>query len=406
MSKRRVLFVDDQPNVLDGLRRTMRKMHDEWDMEFVSSGAAALAAIEQCPFDVIVVDMIMPGMNGVQLLKKVSERYPETVRFILSGYSDRELILQSAGYAHQYMAKPCDPETLKQLLNHSFGLRELLSREELHARIASIGSLPSPPRIYHQLVAYLQSDTASMKEIADLISQDVGITAKLLQMVNSAFFGLPTHVNSPLQAVNLLGLDTVQGLVLAAGAFNQFKDPGLSGISINTIYDHSMAVGTNAQRIARFLGLSKHLVGDALMAGMLHDIGKLVMLTHFRRELGESIRLAAQESLPMNQAETRILGVSHAEIGAHLLSLWGLPDSILEAVALHHAPQKAASPMVNVLTAVHIANVWDHEDNEGGAGVQMSTVDGDYLTRLNLADQLPRLRELCAAESNRKRSYV
>ncbi|MBE9486498.1 MAG: HDOD domain-containing protein, partial [Chloroflexi bacterium] len=321
--KRRILFVDDQPNVLDGLRRMFRKFRDKWDMEFAAGGAEALAAMEKRPVDVIVADMKMPEMNGAQLLRRVSELYPGTVRFILSGHSDRELILQSVGYAHQYLAKPCAAETLEQTIRNSIGLRELLLSKELQAKIAGIGTLPSCPETYNKLVVALQSETSSVEEVAEIVSQDVGMTAKLLQMINSAFFCLPTHVGSIYQAVSLLGLDTVQGLALTAGVFRQFNDPGLSGISVESVYNHSIAVGTAAKKIAGALGLNERETEDALMAGMLHDVGKLIMLAHFRSELSRAIQLAEKKSVPLHKAERQTLGVTHGEIGAHLLSLWG-----------------------------------------------------------------------------------
>jgi len=397
VEKRRILFVDDQPNVLDGLRRMFRKFRDRWDMEFVAGGAEALAAMEKRPADVVVADMKMPEMNGAQLLKRVSELYPGTVRFILSGHSDRELILQSVGYAHRYLAKPCAAETLEQTIRNSIGLRKLLLSKELQTKIAGIGALPSCPETYNKLVVALQSETSSVEEVAEIVSRDVGMTAKLLQMINSAFFGLPAHVESIYQAVSLLGLDTVQGLALTAGVFSRFNDPGLSGISVESVYNHSIAVGTAAKKIAGALGLNKRETEDALMAGMLHDVGKLIMLAHLRSELSRAIQLAEQESVPLHEAEQQIWGVTHGEIGAHLLSLWGLPDSIIEAAALHHFPLRTPSPKVSVLTAVHIANVLEHE--QSGGGEQISTVNTEYLAQLNIVDQVLELRERFLVET-------
>jgi len=395
MTKTRILFVDDQQNVLEGLRRMLRKFRDEWEMEFVTSGREALDAMAASPFQVVISDMKMPEMNGAQLLKQISEEYPGTVRIILSGHSDIELILQSVGYAHQYLAKPCEPETLQQTVKNSIGLRELLSSKELHETIAQIGSLPSPPETYTKLVAALQSEKSLVQDIAGIISHDVGMTAKILQMINSAFFGLPTHVESIRQAVSLLGVDAVRGLVLTCGVFDQFDDPGVGGISFESIYAHSTAVGVGGQKIAKNIGLNKRLVEDTMMAGTLHDVGKLILLTQFRSEYCEAIALAREKSIPMFKAEQRILGVSHAEIGAHLLSLWGLPDSIIEAAALHHFPMRAPSTVPSVLTAIHIANVSEHEQSNGDIGVGVSQLDVDYLANIGIADQVQKLRGLC-----------
>ncbi|MBD3403913.1 HDOD domain-containing protein [candidate division GN15 bacterium] len=250
--------------------------------------------------------------------------------------------------------------------------------------------------MYTALMSELQSDTASVEKIARLVSKDVGITAKLLQMVNSAFFGLPTQVESPLQAVNLLGFDTVQGLVLAAGTYSRLEADGLPGLSIDGIYPHSMAVGTGAQKIAKALDLDKRKAQDALMAGLLHDIGHLVMLRYFRPELQEALKLSGGVWSELIGAEQQVLGATHAEIGAHLLSLWGLPDSIVEAVAYHHVPSQTPHPMIDVLTAVHLANAFER-DHDGVEETHVDLIDNTYITNLGLSERLASLREASPA---------
>jgi len=113
--KKRVLFVDDEPRILDGRRRMLRSMRHEWKMSFAETGQEALAILANQPFDVVVVDMRMPGMDGVQLLSEVRKRH-QIIRIVLSGTADREAILRAVGLAHQYLSKPCDAETLKSVL--------------------------------------------------------------------------------------------------------------------------------------------------------------------------------------------------------------------------------------------------------------------------------------------------
>jgi len=401
--KKQILFVDDQPNILAGIRRMLHKMRDEWNMEFCESGKEALALMEKQPFDLVVSDMMMPEMNGAQLLKKVRELYPGTVRFILSGHSDRELILQSVGYAHQYIAKPCDADKLKNYLNSSSGLRQILSNPELHARIAKVKTLPSPPDIYDQIVLELQSETASIDTIAKLISKDISLSAKLLQIVNSAFFGIPQHVESVAKAVNYLGLNTVQGLVLTAGIHDQLKDSDISENSLELIFNHCIVVGSHAKKIASEIGLQQKDTEDALMAGLMHDIGKLVMLANFKDEMNTAIKLAHEKSLQPYLAEKEILGANHGVIGAHLLSLWGLHDPILEAVAFHHNPQHNTQPTRNILTAVHIANAIDN-NNPGDRSELVSALDKDYLEGLDLIDQLSHLQDCLQIEGIEERN--
>ncbi|MEO7650489.1 MAG: response regulator, partial [Bryobacteraceae bacterium] len=104
---KQLLFVDDEPKVLEGLKRSLRPMREDWNMSFVTSGAEALQTLEQAPFDVIVSDMRMPVMDGAQLLNEVRQRFPQVVRIVLSGQSDKELIYQSIAATHQYLDKPC-----------------------------------------------------------------------------------------------------------------------------------------------------------------------------------------------------------------------------------------------------------------------------------------------------------
>jgi putative nucleotidyltransferase with HDIG domain len=306
--------------------------------------------------------------------------------------------MQSVGYAHRYLSKPCEPDELKRNLNGSLGLRRMLTSKELHEKIAKITALPSPPDMYEKLVAELQSESVAMKKVADLISQDVALTAKMLQMVNSAFFGLPRRVESPLQAVNLLGLDVVQGLVLTAGVFSQFEGPEVPGLSIDRIYNHSVAVGTAANRIAKTIGLEQRVTEDALMAGLLHDIGKLIQLMHFSEEISSALKLAAETETSLPEAERQVMGVTHAELGAHLLSLWGLPDSILESVALHHLPAEAPFRQVGALTAVHIANAVENQGQIDDSNDNDHSIDEDYLAELDLLERLPELADVCQTE--------
>lgn len=397
---KRILFVDDEPNVLNALKRMLHKMNGSWEMVFANNGKEALELLGKQRFDAIVSDMRMPEITGSQLLKKVKELHPGIVRFILSGHSDNELIMQSVGCTHQYLAKPCDPNLLVSTIENSFGLRELLADEELRNKIAEIPALPTLPETYTKLVSALGSDSTSIETVAKIVGTDIGMTAKVLHLVNSAFFGLPCRVDSTLRAVSFLGLETIKTLVLTVGIFEQFEVADIEGMSLEQIYSHSLAVGVTAQKVAQRLELEKRDIDDALMAGMTHDVGKPIMLIHFRDKLQSAIQLSRQKSIPLHQAERETLGVTHAEIGAYLLSLWGEQDPIVESVALHHRPSCNAQKTPNVLTAVHIANALqsraDFDDIEHW---QATALDVVYLRELGIADRIPALAEQFAAEA-------
>ncbi len=392
---KRILFVDDDPNILNGIQRMFYKMREEWEMVFAQSGKEALEILASEPFDAIVSDMRMPEMNGAQLLFHVKRLHPGMVRFILSGHSDPELIMQCVGCTHQFLVKPCEPEHMIATIRNSFYLRNLVADESLRKTIAQIPSLPTLPQTYQQLVAALGEEDCSLSKIADIVSIDVGMTSKILQLVNSAFFGLPRHIENPSRAVSMLGVETIKSLVLGVGLFEQFKSSGVELNLLEGIYSHSIAVGTLAQKHARELRMEKRIVDEALLAGIMHDIGKPILMLYFPERLAQARKLAKDKNLYMCEAEKQVFGVNHSEIGAALLSLWGESDGIVEAVAHHHSPNKTYRKVVCALTAVHTANVAQQRTANDDINTDtIESLDTEYFAQLSLGDEIGKLTGL------------
>ena len=350
-----VMFVDDESNVLSGLRRMLRGQRT-WNMEFVESGAAAIELLQHKPMDVIVTDMRMPLMNGAELLSKIAKLHPNTVRLVLSGQSEQEKILRSIGPAHQFMSKPCDPDLLIGTIDRACTLKNHLQNESLCKIVSQVSFLPSLPEIYRSLVEELESDTSSMDKIGSMIGSDIAMSAKVLQLVNSSFFGLAQHVSCPKHAASLLGLNVIRPLVLLAGAFSQCEDPDLDGYSLKGSIRYSMSVATLARSIMASQTESFHLIDDAYIAGMMHDVGRLILAVNMSERYQQVIYAARDEQTTIWDKEFAMLGTTHAEVGAYLLGLWGFPNSVVEAVAFHHQPSKSKNKAVSPLTAVHAAD--------------------------------------------------
>lgn len=393
----KVLFVDDDPALLEELRRLLRPLQGEWEMAFVHSGAEALETLAARPFDVVISDTCMPEMSGVELLAKVRQHYPKVVRVILSDCANEELKLKSVRPAHQYLAKPCDVRAIKAMVGRACALRNLLSNEALQRLVTQLQSLPSLPSLYTVLVGELQSPNTSAKKIGGIISQDLGMTAKILQMVNSAFFGVRRHVSSPAEAVNLLGLETVTTLVLTIQVFSQFRQGQVPGFSPNALWNHSLRVGLFAKRIAQNEGQQVTMANDAFTAGLLHDAGHLVLAANLPKLYAERTKLIQTHRLVPDEAELQVFGATHAEVGAYLLGLWGLPDAIVETVAFHHHPRRCLVQGFGPLTAVHAGNVLVHGTETQSLRVETcaATLDLDYLKELGLLERLSAWREIC-----------
>jgi HD-like signal output (HDOD) protein len=393
--KKAVLFVDDEVNIIQGLKRMLRSMRFEWDLFFAESGEEALRVLSQNHIDVIVTDMRMPGMEGAELLGKVMNDYPHVIRIILTGHSNREINLRSTKVAHQSLAKPCDADTLKNTIERSCMLRKMLKNEKIVKLVNGIKDLPSLPSLYNLIVKEMQSPDASLKRVGDIIAQDITMTAKVLQFVNSAFFALPQKITAPQQAVTLLGLDILKGLVLYVQVFSTFKgDLELKGFSLGKLWKHSMLVAILAREISLIESAKPKTADEAFIAGMLHDFGKLLLLKipgHYYR-MKEYINKNKCDYL---DAEYELLDTSHAEVGAYLLGLWGIPDNIVGAVALHHNPMKAMDKQFSVLTAVHAANGLLEQRDFSCADNDLSSIDIKYIRELNLESKLMDWVECC-----------
>jgi putative nucleotidyltransferase with HDIG domain len=392
---KRILFVDDEPGILDGLRRMLRSHRALWDMSFVCSGAEALAAMEAEPFDVLVTDMRMPGMSGAQLLEQVQQRHPGTVRIVLSGQADMESAMRSVSVSHQFLAKPCGAETLENVVDRACGLAQLLQDPKLQAILGGMSELPVLPRVYRALTSALAEPEVDVRRIGRIVEQDAGIASKVLQLVNSSFFGIRKEITDLQQATAYLGVNTIRDLVLTFEVFRQFETAGgVPGFSIEREQSHSLLTA----RIARRLASDKKSAEQAFLAGMLHDVGKLVMATRLDESLRKVLAAGAGLRRPFHAVEEQLLGVSHAELGAYLLGLWGMPYPVIEAVAHHHHPARVQEQTgFGVLAATHVADCLAREQE--GCGAETIELDEHYLSALGAAARLPEWRTIAAEEA-------
>ena len=377
---KRILFVDDEPLVLMGLQRSLRSMSKDWEMVFANGGADALEAIGRQAFDIVVTDMKMPGMDGAQLLEEVKKRSPHCLRMILSGQADQETILRCVNPAHQYLSKPCEGEELKTRLLRAFALRDVLGNPDLKDVVSRLDSLPSLPSLYLELTAELRSPQPSLAKVSRLISADMAMTAKILKLVNSAFFGLRCQISDAARAVALLGFDIVTSLVLSTHIFSQFQTTLLTDADAQYMWEHSLASASYAKRLALHEHAEQRVVDDCFTAALLHDAGKLVMASALHAQYKTVLESVRTEGIGLYEAERAILGCSHAEVAAYLFGLWGLPAPIIEAVAWHHAPSESQQSKFSPVTAVHLASIY-HEQKSAYWMQDRTPVDCDFLSR-------------------------
>ncbi|MFA5180111.1 MAG: response regulator [Syntrophales bacterium] len=398
--RKRILFVDDEELVLQGLKRMLHPHSDEWDMVFVDSGSKALDIMGRMTFDVVLADMRMPVMNGVELLNEVMKLYPQTVRLILSGHSGNELIFKAMGATHRYLAKPCDPETLRSVLRKATDSVDLLRNPELKILIGQMRALPTLPVFYHEIMAKLQNTNVQLADITSIIAKDLGMTAKILQLVNSAFFGLPHHITDLNAAVSFLGLNVITALFLSVHIFSEFEGLRIQGFSMENLWKHSLETATLANKISKLESRDNAIANDAFVAGILHDSGRIILASNFPKRYQDAIVMARQEGCEISVAERMVFEHTHSAVGGYMMSLWGLPAPVVDAVSYHHNPGFISGQTYCAITAVHVANSLVDSNFENGKEIVSSQLDLNYLKSMNLLDRLPVWRKLARMEGS------
>lgn len=380
----RLLFVDDEPRILEGLQRMLRKQRREWEMVFALGSREALAECETGAFDLIISDMRMPEVDGAALLEEVQRRFPSTVRFLLSGQTDPEAALRAARVAHRFLTKPTDAVVIREAVVQVGRLQAELTHPSLRDDIGSVGNLPSPPALLEQLKATLAKAEVSFADVVEIVASDPAIAAKVLQLVNSSFFGTGRRIESLRLAAELLGTHTLKKLALSSEVFRASATAPELHRTVERLRVHSVRVA----RVARRLLPAEE--EEAYLAGLLHDIGRLLLLD------GRPESLSAP---PESGGEREVAEHSEAQAGAYLLGLWNLSDRIVDAVAHHHQPEQAkVAPELTM--RIHVADALVNEAEAAAAGAPGVAVplDDPLLKRMDMSHHLPEWRAIALEE--------
>lgn len=363
----RVIFVDDEPNILRGLQRTFRRMRNEWDMDFLEGGEAALKHLADNPADVIVSDMRMPGVDGAQFLTEAAKTHTETIRIILSGEADREMTFRTVGVSHQFLPKPCNTDDLCDKIQRSLAAKSRLPNPDLQIAVSGTASLPVSDEAFKSLKASLEGASPSLEDAAEIFASDPGLAAKILQLANSAYFGIGQSVKSPAEAVKLLGVDILRPLLEKGCFLPASETTGLNNAIFAHTLNQAQSVAALAHKAATEAKASPVEIELAQVAGLLHNIGRLIICAKLPSCYAGLESGAEIDPVIVGQSEEEAFKCTQAAVGGYLALLWGLPDTVCSAIAHQSAPQNAPDPQDAVLLALHLARQTHSEGHKEAA---------------------------------------
>lgn len=374
----RLLFVDDDARVLDGLRRSLRPLARECEMRFVLGGEKALEALAQQEADVVVSDMRMPGMGGAMLLALVRERFPHTIRLALSGQAGQQEILDSVGPVQQFLMKPCEAMSLRATIHRLLALRDTLKDHNLRGIAGRVETLTPAPQVLQQLIDALQDPDIGLDTVGDIVARDPAMTAKCIQLVNSAFFGVPRPARTANEAVSRLGLANLRSLAFVARVFEGLGPSAVPGFTPESIWRRGSDVASRARLAAQALGLDADAQNIAYTAGMLTEVGRFALVVDNPDRSRAWLSAARAESLTLSSVERKAIGANQAQIGGYLLGVWGFSDACVNAVAYHEQPASLGSNTPDLITALHLARAIAPSDSPADR-VWRVDIDESYL---------------------------
>ena len=384
-----ILFVDDDANVLQGLRRRLKTLRPDWNLHFANSGSAALSMAKDQSFDVIVTDIQMPGMDGVALLEEMQKIQPDAVRIILTGHASNDSYLRTIGPAHQFLSKPCDNQTLLDSIENALSLRQRLQSPEMRTLVANAKSLASPPDTYLQLQSLFNTPHYSPESVCKIVEADIALTTEVLKLTNSSYFAITQKVSSVSHAVRMLGMETLKALALFIGVYRGFDGPRNQAENLKRLCHRSQQIGVTAALIAEYEKLPREVCHAVPSIGMLSHIGTLILYANRPDEMKLVTDRVEQENIPIEKAEEEQFGAGHPEIGAYLLGLWGFPAPVIQAVAYHHRPMDLPHKEMNAVTAIYVAQHLTREIAiiDAGGAVE-SDIDLTYIEQIGKASRI------------------
>jgi HD-like signal output (HDOD) protein len=357
------------------------------------SGNPALAHLSAHGSDVVLAGQPGDEVTVASLLRRVQERQPDIVRVVISDAAHDPMdVLRRFPYAHQYLKRPLELRGLAQRLRECVGLRQILAQRTLRSLVSSSNALPAAPELYSQLIERLSDPTCSMRKVAEVIERDAGMSARLIQLVSSGFFGLSTPMTSIGACVAYLGLNPIRSLVLSAEIARMYP-LRVAGVSTEKLQARALS----AARLARRLCDGTPDEFPAFLSGLFHVVGQLVLASRAPAKFGDALRLQQERKLSLCEALSQVFGATDGEVAGFLLGLWGQPLGVVQAIVGQDAPERIDTQSSGLATMMYVSKRLSLNPDAPLSDAptrELDTLNEAYLSRVGSLAQLPRWREV------------
>ena len=372
---RHLLLIDPSPNLAQRVLTALDYLDEPWQIHPAADPHAIDGLMTSQAMDVVLCG-VEPMSAALGLLALVQRRHPAALRIVIAKDADYRAARESSKVAHQCIRRTVDPAALAYEIGRVIALQRRIGTPEVLRFAGGLRRIPTMPSIYQQLRAIVSRPDFSLAQVTRTISQDAGIAARVLRLVNSAYFGLRSRVSTLDRAVSLLGAKTVSSLVFGLTVSDQFNTTGPAGQIVRSEWNRSLAVAMGAGSIARAATRDTEAADAAYLAGLFHNVGRMVLADN----LGARY---AGVSWPVRRAdivasERKLFSLGHPEVGALLLANWALSDDLVDAVAFSLDPSSTVAGGFAPLAAVHVAAAFNDD----------APVDMEFLDRAGCSEHL------------------
>lgn len=355
IATKRVLFVEPEEASRKIYSKVLKPEENGWELSFAPTGAEALELIWDNPFDIVICVNKLPDLLGTELLENLRETAPQTIRFLLIDETEKKTFRSLVSSAQQILIKPIELKPFITQINRALALRKLVKDPTILKLVGGEEVLPPLPSVFQELTRKLNDPTTCLNDVAELIAKDIVLSSKILKMANSALFGLREPAKNVTHAVSLLGTSAVSTLVFSEGAYNTFKDNSKNNAYFEELNRHSIECAALASRILTHWRASREMIEKSIFCGVAHDLGKLVLAKYAPDKWARVLEEIRKSNRLDVEVEREIIGISHTELTAYLLAVWGFPNDQIIAMAFHHEPSRIEEKEFGLLCALHIA---------------------------------------------------